>query len=150
MEAAREANIYIGRQKGLTRYSKLCTSAYLRTSQGLFASRRILRLYTALSRVLQTKFAPGFLALFTLPVTFAQQPFRLTSVDISESLSALMPFFSNAAVQAAIERGLSEVACALVQSKMLHKGATATRRLFTNPSIVCNPAKSTRFRLGQI
>ena len=99
-----------------------------------------------MSRVLQTKFAPGFLALFTVPVTLAQQPFGLTSVDIAESLFALIPFFSNAAVQAAIERGLSEVACALVQSKMLHKGATATRRLFTNPSIVCNPAKSTRFR----
>ena len=63
----------------------------------------------ALSRVLQTKFAPGFLALFTLPVTLAQQPFGLTSVDIAgKSASALMPLFSNAAVQAAIERGLSE------------------------------------------
>ncbi|PSH62040.1 hypothetical protein CU102_26070 [Phyllobacterium brassicacearum] len=67
--------------------------AYRGTGQGRFASRRIVRLYTALSRVLQTKFAPGFLSLFTVPVIFAQQPFSLSSVDIAQSLSALMPFF---------------------------------------------------------
>ncbi len=44
-------------------------------------------------------------------------------LDIAESLCALMQFFSNAAVQAAIERGLSEAACEPVQRKIMHKGA---------------------------
>ena len=104
--------------------------AYRGTGQGRFASRRIVRLYTALSRVLQVSIALHRSR--DLCAAAIQPEFRRYCTK-SVCLDA---FFSNAAVQAATERGLSEVACAPVQSKMVHKGPMAMRRSFMNPSIM--------------
>jgi hypothetical protein len=91
----------------------------------------IVREITALLWISQTKLAPGSLAILTFPLIVARaparEPFPLNSVVMAERLAALMPFFSSAALQAAIECGLSELACALVLNNTAHKDATAMR-----------------------